>query len=104
MDPSKPDQTIARIRVRNTGEIWFDDRRVTIEQLRSRLADLRARDGAVWYYRETGMLAPPPEAMAVIQLVIECRLPISMSTQPDFSDVVRPDGSVGSRFGPHTLS
>ena len=95
---------VARIRVTRAGVIWCDEARTTLEALRTRLAEVRAGSGVVWYHREAGAAEPPPEAMAVIQMVIEHRLPISMSTKPDFSDVVRPDGSVVPRIGPNTLS
>jgi len=95
---------VARIRVSGAGEIWCNDTRTTLDSLRGMLAELRAGNGSVWYHRETGIADPSPEAMAVVQLVIELRLPISLSTKPDFSDMVRSDGSVVPRVGPHTLS
>jgi len=104
METPRNEPLVVRIRVSKAGEIWYDDVRTTLDALRLRLVELRARGGAVWYHREAGASAPPPEAMAVIQLVIEHRLPISMSTRPDFADVVQPDGSVVPRRGPQTLS
>lgn len=95
---------IARIQVGKAGEIWLDGARTSLEALRPQLADLRARNGVVWYHRASAGADPAPEAMAVIQLVIDHRLPISLSLRPDFSDVVRPDGSVVPRRGPNTLS
>ena len=97
-------ELVARIGVSATGEIFLDGARTTLDALRQELALLRARNGVVWYHREAAGGDPPPQAMAVIQLVIEHRLPISMSSRPDFSDVVHPDGSVAPRGGPHTLS
>lgn len=41
--------------------------------------------------------APPPQATQVMKLVIDARLPISMSTKPDYSDVLLPDGSTRPR-------
>jgi hypothetical protein len=95
---------VGRIRVTRTGEIWFDGSPVTLDALAPLLRDLRAAGGVVWYYREQVETEPAPEAMAVVRLVIEQRLPISMSTRPDFADVVLPDGRVAPRAGPHTLS
>ena len=40
---------------------------------------------------------PPAQAMQVIKLIAGHRLPISMSTKPDFSDVLLPDGSTRPR-------
>ena len=95
---------LGRIRVARTGEIWFDNTPVTLDALPPLLRELRAAGGAVWYYREEVDAEPAPEAMAVVRLVVEHRLPISMSTRPDFTDVVLPDGSVAPRVGRHTLS
>lgn len=99
-DPSVP---IARIRVNRAGEIWWDDVRTSLAELGARLAGLRAAHGAVWYYREA-VEEPAPEAMAVVRMVVEQRLPISMSTREDFADVVQADGSVVPRAGRPTLS
>lgn len=95
---------VGRIRVTRTGDIRYDDTPVTLEALAQLLRDLRSAGGVVWYYREQADAEPAPEAMAVVRLVIEHRLPISISTRPDFADVVLPDGSVAPRAGPHTLS
>ena len=95
---------IGRIHVSSEGHISFDGTPTTLEALRTSLAGLRADHGVVWYYREAASTDPPPEAMAVVQLVIEHRLPISLSTRPDFSDVVGPDGRAVPRDNPPTLS
>ena len=95
---------VVRIRVGKAGEIWLDGARTTLEALRPQLVELRARNGVVWYHRTAPGADPAPEAMAVINLVIEHRLPISLSLRPDFSDVVRADGTVAPRRGPNTLS
>jgi hypothetical protein len=95
---------VGRIRVARTGEIWFDDAPVTLDGLPPLLRELRAAGGSIWYYREAVEAEPAPEAMAVVRLVVEHRLPISMSTRPDFADVVLPDGSVAPRDGRNTLS
>jgi hypothetical protein len=95
---------VGRIRVARTGEIWFDDAPVTLDSLLPLLRELRAAGGSVWYYREAVDAEPAPEAMAVVRLVVEHRLPISMSTRPDFADVVLPDGSVAPRASRDTLS
>jgi hypothetical protein len=46
----------------------------------------------VWYHRENPAGEPPPQGTAVIQLIIKHRLPVSMSTKPDFSDYVDDKG------------
>ena len=95
---------VGRIRVARSGAIWFDDSPVTLDALGPLLRQLHSDGGVVWYYREPADEEPAPEAMAVVRLVVEQRLPISMSTRPDFADVVLPDGSTAPRAGRHTLS
>jgi hypothetical protein len=88
---------VARIAVSAHGTVTFDGVVVTIETLRPKLAELRKLNGVVWYYRESTGGAPPPQAADVIKQVIEHRLTISMSTKPDYSDVVLPDGTTKPR-------
>jgi hypothetical protein len=95
---------VTRIRVSRDGAIWCDDIRTSLADLGSRLAQLRAAQGVVWYYREEAGDDPAPEAMAVVRMVVEQRLPISMSTRADFADVVQADGSAVPRGRYNTLS
>jgi hypothetical protein len=95
---------VTRIRVSRDGEIWCDDVRTSLADLGSRLAQLRAAQGVVWYYREEAGDDPAPEAMAVVRMVVEQRLPISMSTRADFADVVQSDGTAVPRGRYNTLS
>lgn len=96
--------TVTRIRVSRHGEIWCDDVRTSLADLGPRLAQLRAAQGMVWYYREEAGDDPAPEAMAVVRMVVEQRLPISMSTRSDFGDVVQTDGTAVPRGRFNTLS
>ena len=95
---------VARIRVSRAGEIWCDDVRTSLADLGPRLSQLREAQGAVWYYREDAGAEPVPEAMAVVRMVVEQRLPISMSTRADFGDVVQADGTTVPRGRYNTLS
>ena len=63
-----------------------------MESLRESLKKLSQQKGVVWYYREAGMSEPPPEAKQVIQAVIDARLPIRLSSRPDYSDAIGKDG------------
>lgn len=104
MTPAGANRTpVGRIRVTREGEIFYDGARTTLEALRTSLVGLRARRGVVWYYREAGGSGAPAAAMDVVRLVVEHRLPISMSRTPDFSDVVQADGRVVPRADPPTL-
>jgi hypothetical protein len=90
--PVNPSTPILKIAVRADGRIIVDDSPATVDSLRVSLKRLAEKKGVVWYYREAAQAAAPPEATEVIQSVIENRLPIRMSSRPDFSDAIGPDG------------
>jgi hypothetical protein len=97
---TKPDESVVgRIAVTAKGTVSFDGAVITIDALKQKLSDLKKRNRVVWYYREAGKDEPPPQAMQVIKLIIDNRLPISMSTKPDYSDVLLPDGTTQPRLG-----
>jgi hypothetical protein len=75
-----------------SGKILIDGRESNIAQVKTRFKKLKSEGGTVWYYREAGQQKAPPEAMQVIKLVIEIKLPIMLSSKPDFSDYVKEDG------------
>ena len=88
---------VGKLAVTAKGAVSFDGTAISIDALKAKLADLKKRGGVVWYYREAGTSEPPTQAMEVMKLVAENRLPISMSTKSDYSDVVMPDGSTRPR-------
>jgi hypothetical protein len=93
---------VGRVAVTAGGMVSFDSVPITLEALKTRLAELKQRHGVVWYYREAARVEPPKEAMGVVKFVVENHLPISMSTKPDYSDVVLPDGTTRPRAGGRT--
>jgi len=62
----------------------------------AQFADVEAALGAapagaaVWYYREDAAGEAPPVAMAVMKTIVDRRLPVRLSSKPDFSDTVVP--------------
>ena len=90
-------QPVAKLRVYADGKITVDDRQVTVDELGAALANLKTRGGAVWYYREAAATEPSPSAMAVMQAIVEARLPVSLSSKEDFSNVVLQDGTTKPR-------
>lgn len=74
------------------GTLTVDGAGASLDALAQRLDALVEARGVVWYYREGADAEPPEIASKVIALVIERRLPISMSTRSDFSDVVDEQG------------
>jgi hypothetical protein len=92
--PVSPIAPILKIAVTADGRITVDGSPATIDSLRVSLKRLAEQKGVVWYYREAGQAKAPPEAADVVQSVIENRLPIRLSSRPDFSDAIGPDGTV----------
>lgn len=90
-------QNVAKVAVSLDGRITLDGREAAIDEVRAAFAELAGRKGVVWYYREAANAEPHPNAMLVVQAIVEAQLPLSMSTKPDFSDVVMPDGSTKPR-------
>lgn len=84
---------VLKVAVYADGRVTADGLATTIESLRESLKRLAERKGEVWYYREAGQAEPPPQAMLVMQAVVDARLPIRLSTKPDYSDSIGPDGS-----------
>ncbi len=85
-------QSKIEIKVMADGTLFADGQPVTLDELRPLLAKLKEEDGTVWYYREVSPDEPPTIATGVIDLVIEHELDVTLSTKPDFSDAVGPDG------------
>ena len=67
---------IAKVKMNQTGAIYLNGKVVTIEVLKQEFARLKQGNGAVWYYRENPQGEPPPQAMAVIQAIIDANLPV----------------------------
>ncbi len=66
----------------------MDGQAVEIDQLDKIFQTAKENNIGVHYYREGR--ASPPQSMEVMKLVVKHKVPISMSTKPDFSDVVDP--------------
>jgi hypothetical protein len=89
---SSPNAPTLKISVMADGRITVDGSPATIDSVRVSLRRLAGKKGVVWYYREAGQAKAPPESSEVIQAVIENGLPIRLSSRPDFSDAIGPDG------------
>jgi len=69
---------IAKVKVDRAGRIYLNGRIVTLENLKRELSRLHKANGAVWYHRENPYQDPPPEALAVLQAIIDARLPVKL--------------------------
>jgi hypothetical protein len=82
----------AELRVMADGALYLDGQPASLVAVDKRLNQLAKENGAVWYYRESFQAEPPPSATQVIKLMIKYRLPITMSSKPDFSDTIDSNG------------
>jgi C-terminal processing protease CtpA/Prc len=83
----------AKIKIRRDGVVSLDDKAVSLDELKAALSKLKQSPGSsVWYYRENPAGEPHPNAMQVLKLIVDAKLPIRLSTKPDFSDFVGADG------------
>jgi len=83
---------IAKVSALTNGSLLLNGRATTLAALERELDSLKVSNGIVWYYRENAEAEPPPEAVAVIELIAARRLPMSMSSKPDFSDYIDANG------------
>ena len=83
---------VTRISVLASGKILIGDKTATMAEVKKALAGMKRKRDTVWYYRESGKGEPPTQAIEVFKLIVENKLPISLSTQADFSDFVDESG------------
>lgn len=98
--PPETGEAHIEVSVYESGKISVDGEDVNLDELAIKLDDLATRNGTVWYYREQSAQTPHKSATEVLRLVIERRLPITMSSKPDFSDYVDKDGGLRKRSEP----
>lgn len=87
-----PDAPVLKVAVYADGRLTVDGAESTLQSLEGMLRVLSEKHGVVWYYRQGNQQAPPPISMEVMKAVVEARLPIRLSSRPDYSDAIGPDG------------
>ncbi|HLK47904.1 MAG TPA: hypothetical protein VKT49_07205 [Bryobacteraceae bacterium] len=89
--------TILKVSVLTDGTVLLNGDTVTLAAFSD--AVRAAPQGAVvWYYRENAAADGPPIAMAVMKLVADRRLPVRLSSKPDFSDAIAPASAAARAF------
>ena len=83
---------VARVSALASGKILLNGKPSDFKAIEKEFERLQKLKGAVWYYRENAQAEPRPEAMAVVELVVKYKLPVSMSSKPDFSDYIDANG------------
>jgi len=89
-----------KVSVLTSGTILVDAKPATFEELEAALARVKEAKGQVWYYRESAGGQPAAAAMQVIQRIVALKVPISLSSKPDFSDWVDAKGVSHPRNAP----
>jgi len=72
------------------GSVLLDGKSIGLAELAGALNAV-PEGTAVSYYRENAGGGAPPAALEVMKLIVDRRLPVRLSTKPDFSDTVGPD-------------
>ena len=96
-DNRSPKDSALRISVLSSGKILLDGKKVTISEVKKALTRVNSETGAVWYYRESGKGEPPDAAIEISKVMVESKLPISLSNKPDFSDYIDDRGEFRPR-------
>lgn len=69
------------IKVTKGGEVFYNKKAVTLEELAKELNQVPKDDTAVCYYREEGDKEPHPIAIEVIKKIIDARLAVRLSKE-----------------------
>lgn len=80
------------VQVSSAGDIRVDGTPMSIDQVDAPIAKIANESGSVWYYRQAATGEPHTNVMRVLELVMKYRVPISMSSKPDFSDYIDEKG------------
>ena len=83
---------IVRVSVLASVKVFLNGKESNLVAIKAAFEKTKAENGSVWYYRENAKGEPPPQGMEVIKLIVENKLPISMSSKADFSDYIDENG------------
>jgi hypothetical protein len=77
---------ILKVSVLAGGELLLEGSPVTLTMLAQAIEQAAREKATIWYYRENAAGKMPPVAVEVINLITAHRLPVRLSSKPDFSD------------------
>ena len=83
-----PEPRILKLSVLTNGEILLDGSAISMTSLKEVFRENKGTQLIIWYYRENAGTDGPPIVTEVLKLITENRLPIRLSSRPDFSDVI----------------
>jgi hypothetical protein len=87
--------TTLKVSVLANGNLLLDGNPVTLAVLVQAMDSQPRESTVVWYYRENAAGEAPPAATEVMKLIVARRLPVRLSSKPDFSDAVTPEAASG---------
>jgi hypothetical protein len=80
-----------RVHALRSGEVLIDGAPATLASLNARLAKIKADNGVVFYFREQPGQDPTTRQWEIFKAIVDAKVPIRLSTKPDFSDAVVPN-------------
>jgi len=89
--PLQP-KKILKVSVASSGAVQIDGKQSNISTLKKELENLSKAKGGIWYYRENASAESSQKVNEIFQMIISYRLPISLSSKPDFSDYIDEQG------------
>jgi hypothetical protein len=78
--------TDLKVSVLSSGDILLDGRQVSLSELEEAFQAAKVDGSVVKYYRENPQGEAPPEAEAVVKLIVANRLRVALTPNADFSD------------------
>jgi hypothetical protein len=87
--------TILKVKLFADGGLLLDGKPVTLSEIAAAMDAAPQGESVVWYYRENAGGEAPAVTGQLVKLITERRLPVRLSTKPDFSDSVQP-GAAGA--------
>jgi hypothetical protein len=76
-------QEVAKVHVDAAGGIFLNGKAATLEDLRREFARVRTANGSVWYSRANPAGDPPPNALEVLQVVMDAKVPVRLLEKPE---------------------
>lgn len=86
-------EIILKISVSQSGRVFVNNDESSLQDVEKRLLEIKDRNGVVWYYRENPQEEPTDIAKEIIELVVKYKVPISLSSKSDFSDIIDEHGA-----------
>ena len=97
MSPTQAQENVAKLSALSSGKLLLNGQPANLDTIESEFKNLKSNNGSVWYYRENPQDEPPPQSMAIIELVVKYKLPVRLSSKPDFSDYIDENGNSNPR-------